>query len=108
MTPPSTLVRQARINAGLTQAALAARLGATQAAVARLERPGANPTVDTLDRVMKATGHRLELSARPTKAEVDEAQIIERLKLTPAERLRAFEQSYARTRELVNKAQLQR
>jgi hypothetical protein len=39
---------------------------------------------------------------------VDEAQIIERLKLTPAERLRAFEQSYARTRELVNKAQRQR
>ena len=53
-------------------------------------------------------GVDLELSARPTKAEVDEAQIIERLKLTPAERLRAFEQSYAKTRELAGKAQLQR
>jgi transcriptional regulator with XRE-family HTH domain len=108
MTPPSTLVREARLNAGLTQAALAARLGATQAAVARLERPGANPTVETLDRVMKAMGHRLELSARPNKSEVDEAQIVERLKLTPAERLRAFEKSYARTRELVSKATLER
>jgi transcriptional regulator with XRE-family HTH domain len=108
MTPPSALIRETRIQAGLTQAALAARLGATQAAVARLERPGANPTVETLDRVMKAMGHRLELSAQPNKSQVDEAQIIERLKLTPGERLRAFEESYARTRELVNKAKLER
>jgi hypothetical protein len=57
---------------------------------------------------MKAMGHRLELSTRPNKPEVDEAQIIERLKMTPAERLRAFEKSYARTRELVNKAKLER
>jgi hypothetical protein len=39
---------------------------------------------------------------------VDEAQLIERLKLTPAERLAAFENSYARTRELVSKAKLER
>jgi transcriptional regulator with XRE-family HTH domain len=106
MTPPHALIREARLKAGLTQAAVAARLGATQAAVARLERQGANPTVETLDRVMKAMGHRLELSARPNKPDVDEAQIIERLKMTPAERLRAFEKSYSRTRELVGKAKL--
>jgi transcriptional regulator with XRE-family HTH domain len=108
MTPPSTLIRQTRLDAGLTQAAVAARIGATQAAVARLERPGANPTIETLDRVMKAMGHRLELSVRPSKSHVDEAQILERLKMTPAERLRAFEKSYAQTRELVNKAKLER
>jgi transcriptional regulator with XRE-family HTH domain len=106
MTPPHALIREARLKAGLTQAAVAARLGATQAAVARLERQGANPTVETLDRVMKAMGHRLELSARPNTPDVDEAQIIERLKMTPAERLRAFEKSHARTRELVGKAKL--
>lgn len=50
------LIRTARLEAGLSQAELAARLGTTQPAVARLERAGANPRVKTLSRVMEATG----------------------------------------------------
>ena len=60
MDPAATL-RRARLDAGLTQAQLAARLGVTQPTVAALERPGANPRVRTLERALGATGHKLEL-----------------------------------------------
>jgi transcriptional regulator with XRE-family HTH domain len=82
------LLRTARLDAGLTQAQLAARLGFTQPAVARLERAGANPTVATLDRALRAAGRRL--TSEPAPADIDETQISERLRLTPAERLAAF------------------
>lgn len=67
MPQAATLLREARYAAGLTQAALADRLDVSQAAIAKLERQGANPTVDTLDNVLRATGHRLELSATPAR-----------------------------------------
>jgi uncharacterized protein len=86
----STLLRAARRRADLTQAQLAARAGVSQAEVARLERAGSNPTAATLDRLLRATGHRLELRRLDA---VDETQVRERLELTPAERLAAFEAS---------------
>jgi transcriptional regulator with XRE-family HTH domain len=84
------LVRDARRRARLTQAQLAARLGTTQPVVARLERLDANPTLATLERALDAAGYQLELRAvpRPTPS-VDESQIVERLRMTPAERLAA-------------------
>jgi transcriptional regulator with XRE-family HTH domain len=105
MPPAASLLRSARTRAGLTQAELARRLGVTQAAVARLERPRANPTVETLAAVLNATGHRLELHATPRPSSVDETLIASYLRLTPAERLRAFESSHnnlARLRELAS------
>ena len=60
------LIRSARLEAGLSQAALARRLGTSQPAVARLEREGANPRVETLRRVMEANGRELRLTAEPT------------------------------------------
>jgi len=72
----STLLRTARRRAHLTQAQVGERSGLSQAEVARLERAGANPTAATLERLLRATGHRLELR-----------------QLTPAERLAAFEAS---------------
>jgi transcriptional regulator with XRE-family HTH domain len=86
----STLVRTARRRANLTQAQLAERAGLSQAEVARLERAGSNPTAATLERLLKATGYRLELRRLDA---VDETQLRERLDLTPAERLSAFEAS---------------
>jgi molecular chaperone GrpE len=50
------LVRQARRDAGLTQAQLAARLSISQAAVAQLESARANPTLATLERALGAAG----------------------------------------------------
>jgi DNA-binding XRE family transcriptional regulator len=86
----STLLRTARRRADLTQAQLAERAGLTQAEVARLERAGSNPTAATLERLLRAAGHRLELRRLDA---VDETQLRARLGLTPAERLAAFEAS---------------
>jgi transcriptional regulator with XRE-family HTH domain len=94
------LVRQARADARLTQAQLARRLGTSQPAIGKLERPGANPTVRTLDRVLRATGHRLELRAPEWSPGVDESLIRTQLALTPAERLRQLERQAAQMRRL--------
>lgn len=87
---PDLLIRTARRRAGVTQAVLAARAGMTQPEVARLERPGSNPTAHTLTRLLTAAGQRLALL--PLEA-VDESQLRERLLLTPGERLAAFSAS---------------
>jgi transcriptional regulator with XRE-family HTH domain len=84
------LIRNARTDAGLTQAQLAQRAGLTQSAIARLERGGANPTIATLDNVIAASGHRLVLAAEPHRPSFDEGQLLERLAMTPAERLANF------------------
>lgn len=94
------MLRDARVKAGLTQAALAHRLGVSQAAVAKLERRDANPTVDTLDRALHAAGHRLALEAVPRASDVDESLIRQQLELTPAERIRGIETMYAEMRKL--------
>ena len=54
-------LRWARQEAGLTQAQLAARAGVSQQQVAKLERPGSNPSIATLRRIAEALGTRLEL-----------------------------------------------
>jgi len=94
------LLRDARRAANLTQAELARRLGVSQAAVAKLERHGANPTVETLDRAVWATGRRLLLGTEARGAGVDESLIRRQLELTPAERVRGIETMYAQMRAL--------
>lgn len=96
----ASLLKDARKRAGLTQADLAHRLGISQAAVAKLERPDANPTVDNLDEVLWATGHRLTLSAPARSPGVDESLIRQHLELSPAERLRGIEEMYVEGRSL--------
>jgi transcriptional regulator with XRE-family HTH domain len=97
---PSFMLKAARLRAGLTQAELARRLGVSQAAVAKLESPRANPTVDTLDRALRATGHRLRLDAEGHSPGVDESLIRRHLELSPAERIRGIEAMYAQARRL--------
>ena len=53
---------EARSEAGLTQADLAARMGIRQGCVSVLERGEWVPTVSTLARVVEATGKRLQLT----------------------------------------------
>lgn len=100
MSQAAVLIRTARNDAGLSQARLASRLGVSQAAIAKLERIGSNPTVDTLDDVLWATGRRLTLSAPVRQPGVDESLIRQQLELSPAERLRGIETMYSQARIL--------
>lgn len=100
MSRAPALTREARHAAGLTQTALARRLGTTQSAIARLERPGSNPTVATLERALGAAGRRLELSSAPPASSVDEALVASMLRMTPEERLRSLEGAYRSARAM--------
>lgn len=90
MKAAATIIRDARHAAGLTQRELAQRLHMTQSAIAKLERPEANPTVETLDRVLRATGRRLELIA-PAWGDIDEDLIRDSLAVPMAERIQQAE-----------------
>jgi len=56
-------VLKARAASGLTQAELAARMGTTQSAIARLESgtPKHSPSIVTLQRYARAMGYRVEI-----------------------------------------------
>jgi transcriptional regulator with XRE-family HTH domain len=100
MSDPAALLRDARRRAGLTQRQLALRLGVSQAAIAKLERPGTNPTFATLAGALLATGHRLEIEAPARRGGVDESLIRRQLELSPSERLHGLEAMYAQARAL--------
>jgi transcriptional regulator with XRE-family HTH domain len=63
----STLLRTARTRAGLSQRALAAAAGTSQAAIATIEAGRKQPTVATLDRLLRAAGTEL-VTADPEQA----------------------------------------
>ena len=56
---------KAHVEAGLTQEQLAKRMNTSQAVVARFESGRALPSMRTLDKFAKATGHRLKISFEP-------------------------------------------
>jgi transcriptional regulator with XRE-family HTH domain len=99
MPDAAALIRNARHAAGLTQKELAARLNMTQSAIAKLERPGANPTVDTLDRVLRGTERRLELLA-PSWGDFDIDLLRDNLRLTMAERIELADELAAQAHQL--------
>lgn len=66
-----TLIREARKGAGLTQAALAARAGTSQPAVARYEAGTSSPSVATLERLLAAAGATLDLTVHPVDRRLD-------------------------------------
>jgi len=84
--PAARMLRYARRLAGLTQRQLAERAGMPQATVGRIEAALINPRVDTLERLLRATGHELSADPRPG-AGIDRGQIRALLRLTPAQRL---------------------
>src|SRR3954464_6546586 len=94
------LIRSIRKAEGISQAQLGARLGISQPAVARLEKAGDGIAVDTLRRTLAALGRGLELDAPARPSSVDEALLREQLRLTPAERLEQYEDTYAGVREI--------
>lgn len=91
MSNAARFLRDTRTHAGLTQAELAERLGTTQSAVAKLERPGANPTVATLERAVSATGHRLQLIAPAFGDGADVSLLRQALRSSPQQRLESLQ-----------------
>ncbi len=59
--------RWMRNDLGLTQAELARFAGVSQPAIAQLESPDSNPTIDTINRVARAMGAQIDF--HPTAAE---------------------------------------
>ncbi len=55
----------ARKRAGLTQQALARKMGTTQPVIARLESGPTRPSMRTLERLAEATGSRLRIRFEP-------------------------------------------
>lgn len=104
MSSASSVIRDARRTRGITQRQLADRMGTTQAAVAKLERPGANPTVATLRKALAAADHRLSLAASPATSSVDLPQLLANLRLTPTERLERHQAAHRNVAALVRDA----
>ena len=61
----AVIIREARTAAGLTQTELARRAGTSQPAIVRYETGETSPSVATLERLLRAAGQRLELTAVP-------------------------------------------
>ncbi len=93
------LVRELRLDAGLSQRALAHRAGTSQPAIARYEGGLAAPSWATLQRLAAACGRQLRVSVEGVP-DPDDLELVERqLELTPLERLRALPR-YLRLRAL--------
>jgi transcriptional regulator with XRE-family HTH domain len=63
-----TILRDARLRAGLGQAELARRAGTSQATVSAYESGRKTPSVATLDRLLAVTGSRLAVERRRPRA----------------------------------------
>jgi transcriptional regulator with XRE-family HTH domain len=99
------MLREARLAAGLTQAELAERLGASQPVVARVESGRANPRVATFERALAAAEHRLAATLEPSGyPPIDETLITGNLGLSPAERIRKFSAAYRGVKPLAGAA----
>lgn len=57
-----TMIIEKRIKKGLTQAALARKIGTKQSAIARLESGSYNPSLAFLEKVAKALGAQLKIA----------------------------------------------
>jgi transcriptional regulator with XRE-family HTH domain len=85
---PARLLKEARMDSGLSQRALAKKAKTAQSVVARVELGETSPSWDTMMRLLNAAGHTLRASLE--RIRVDKAllgDIPRILRLTPEERL---------------------
>ena len=82
------LVREARRRQGITQAQLALRAGTSQHAVSLIERGLRHPSLDTLERLLLATGHRLAGALEIVPTEEDPVHLAAGQRQAVGERLR--------------------
>ena len=72
----ASAVIDARNRAGLTQKALADKMGSTQPVVARLESGRVRPSLRTLERLARATWSRLRIGFEPQRGRKLPAQAV--------------------------------
>jgi transcriptional regulator with XRE-family HTH domain len=81
-----SIVREARRRAGLTQAALAEKAGVPKSTVGRIESGARTPSVELVERLVRATG--LEITVSLSEPDPGTDSMFERtLRRTPAQRL---------------------
>ncbi len=82
----SSIVREARRRAGLTQAELAERAGVPKSTVGRIESGARVPSTEMVERLVRASG--LDVSVSLTEPDPGTDSMFERtLRRSPAERL---------------------
>jgi transcriptional regulator with XRE-family HTH domain len=86
-----TLIREARLRAGLSQGELSERSGKDRAQIARWERDVVQPSFETLRELVRACGFDLETSMVPYETdEKQDARLQKSLLRSPQERLQAM------------------
>ena len=90
------LLKEARRQAGLTQAQVARRAGTSQPAVARYENGVSSPSVSTLERLLHACGRELVLMTTPARSTDLSGPLGRRLRRLRAQVLRVARRHGAR------------
>jgi transcriptional regulator with XRE-family HTH domain len=84
------LLRDVRRRHRLSQAGLARRAGTSPRHVGRIERGEASPSIETVDRLLRCMGERLELDVVPGPSDNrTAADVRDDLALSPGERVAA-------------------
>lgn len=97
-----SLLREARLRAGLTQRDLARRARTAQSVIARIERGQTSPTLETFSRLLSATGFSLDVELVPQlviadpmveayKKDIDRSLLRRNLEKTVDERVRSLQ-----------------
>lgn len=82
------IIRERRLERGLSQARLARRAGTSQDAISRIERGDQSPSFERFRELLFLMGHRPALTIEPLDPGMPGDQLHASLGLTPEERLR--------------------
>jgi transcriptional regulator with XRE-family HTH domain len=96
----AALVREARRRQGVSQAQLALRAGTSQHAVSLIERGLRRPSLDTLERLLLATGHRLAGRLEVVPTDEDPVHLAAGQRSSPGERIKQGFDRSSSAREL--------
>lgn len=101
MSTIPSLLREARLRAGLSQQQLAASAKVPQSTVGRIEAGLVSPGFATLARILAAAGYELDAAIRPRsvanavvdayKKDIDRTLLRENLQKTPEERIASLQ-----------------
>jgi predicted transcriptional regulator len=98
----SHALQDARAAAGWSQRELAAHASVAQPAIARIESGAVTPKVDTLERLLRVCGRRLETASLPGVG-LDRSVMRQLLSLTPLQRLHVAVEEAANLARLLDR-----